>query len=57
MDEGFKRIYEHCLPMEAKRAEKAYGRAESSVNKILIVNKEFKPGRSTLIFVKEVLGF
>jgi hypothetical protein len=57
LDEGFRRIYEHCLPLEGERAKKAYGRAGSSVNKVLIVNKEFKPGRITLIFVAEVLGF
>jgi hypothetical protein len=57
IDEGFRRIYEHCLPLEGERAKIAYGRAGSSVNKVLIVSKEFKPGRITLIFVGEVLGF
>ena len=57
IDEGIRRIYEHCLPLEGERAKKVYGRAGSSVNKILIVNKDHVPGRITLIFVKEVLGF
>lgn len=55
-DEGIKRIYEHSLPLEDKRAQKAYG-MHSGVNKILIVNKEIVPERITLILVKEKLGF
>ncbi len=55
LDEGIKRIYEHALPLEDVRARKAYGFG-SSVNKILIVNKD-SPGRTTMILVKESLGF
>jgi hypothetical protein len=29
----------------------------SGINKILMVNKEVKPGRITMIIVKEELGF
>lgn len=57
IDEGIKRIYEHSLPLESERAKKAYGVPGSSVNKILIVNKEVQPDRITLILVNEVLGF
>ena len=56
-DAGLQRIYEHCLPLESERVKKAYNWPGSSVNKILIINKEPKPQRVTLIFVKEVLGF
>lgn len=56
MDEGFKRIYEHSLPLEDARSRKAYG-VGSNVSKLLIINKETKPGRITLIFVRENLGF
>jgi len=35
---------------------KAYG-GHSSINKILVINKENRPGRLTMIIVKEVLGF
>jgi len=34
----------------------AYG-VESRIDKLLIVNKEFMPGRTTMILVKENLGF
>ena len=57
IDEAMKRIYEHSLLLESERAKKAYGVEGSSVNKILIVNKEFKEGRIDLIFVNKVLGF
>lgn len=55
-DEGMKRIYEYVLPLEDERAKKAYG-VGSNVSKLLIVNKEVKPGRITIIFVGEKLGF
>lgn len=53
-----KRIYEYVLPLESERANKAYNiTTGSNVSKLLIVNKEVKKGRITIIFVKEVLGF
>jgi len=57
IEEGMKRIYEYTLPLESARAHKAYGVAGSAVNKLLIINKEVIPGRLTVIFVKEKLGF
>ena len=56
MDQGIKRVYEHSLPLESERARKAYGVPGSSVMKLLIMQKE-RPGRVTIILVKEVLGF
>lgn len=56
LDDAFKRIYEYCLPLESERVKKAYGMPGSSVNKILIFEREV-PGRIKLIFVKEKLGF
>ncbi len=57
LDEGFKRIYEHSLPLESERAKKAYGVPGSAVNKLLILNHENIQGRINIIFVPEVLGF
>ena len=56
LDTGLKRIYEHTLPLENERALKVYG-VSSNVSKILIINKETKPKRITIILVKEKLGF
>jgi hypothetical protein len=57
MNRGFERIYEYVLPLESERAKKAYGVPGSSVNKILIINKEAQPNRISLIIVNEILGF
>lgn len=60
IDEGLKRISDFVLPLESARARKAYGLPDSYnsfVSKVLIVNREVKKSRITLIFVREVLGF
>ncbi len=56
LDDGFKRINEYVFPLEDARALKAYG-GHSGINKMLVINKEVRPGRLTMIIVKEVLGF
>lgn len=56
IDEGFKRIYDRSFVLEDVRAQKVYG-MHSSVNKILIVNKEDVKNRIHLILVNEILGF
>jgi hypothetical protein len=56
LDVGLKRVDEYTLSLEDVRSFKAYG-MHSSINKLLIVNKEFMPGRTTMILVKENLGF
>jgi L-lactate utilization protein LutC len=55
-DDGMERIETYVLPLEMARAFKAYGVA-SSINKLLVIKKEFTPGRTTMILVKEQLGF
>jgi L-lactate utilization protein LutC len=60
VEEGFKRINEHVLPLESARARKAYGLPESFSSfpsKVLVFNREVQPGRAKVIFVKEDLGF
>lgn len=57
-DEAMKRIYEYVLPLESERLNKLYNLTVGSfVSKLLIINREIKPGRITLIFVGEKLGF
>jgi bisphosphoglycerate-independent phosphoglycerate mutase (AlkP superfamily) len=56
LDEGLQRINEYAFPLEDARAQAAYG-IHSAVNKLLIINREFSPGRVTVVFVDEVLGF
>jgi len=55
-DAAFQRIYEYSFPREDERAREAYG-IGSGVNKVLVVNREFMPGRITVILVKQELGF
>ena len=55
-DAAFRRIYEYSFPREDERAREAYG-VGSGVNKILVVNREFVPGRITVVLVKQELGF
>lgn len=56
LDDGFKRVYEYALPLEDTRLMQAVER-HSSVNKLLIVHREVIPGRTTMILVKEKVGF
>ncbi len=57
-EEAIKRIYEYVLPLESVRLNKQYNTNTGSfVSKLLIVNREFIPGRITVVFVKKVLGF
>jgi hypothetical protein len=56
LEEGLRRIDEYAYPLEDARAQLAYG-IRSAVNKVLIINREVVPGRITVVFVDEVLGF
>ena len=56
LEEGMRRIDEYAFPLEDARAQAAYG-IHSGVNKVLIINREIAPGRITVVFVDEVLGF
>jgi L-lactate utilization protein LutC len=56
LEEGFRRINQYSYPLEDARAQAAYGMG-SAINKILIVNGEFRPGRITIVLVKESLGY
>jgi len=56
LEEGLRRIDEYAFPLEDARAQAAYG-IHSGVNKVLIINREIMPGRITVVFVDEVLGF
>ncbi len=56
LDEAMQRIEEYTLGLESKRMQKIYG-IDSAIRKLLIVNSEIMPGRTTIIFIKENLGF
>jgi len=56
LNEGFRRIYEYDLPLETEHMRQLYN-AGTGVNKVLIVNREIRPNRITMIIVKEELGY
>lgn len=51
-----RRIREHVFPLEDKRMQEAYGMG-SNLSKWVILEKEFTPGRVTVLLVEEELGF
>jgi hypothetical protein len=54
--EGMRRIEEYCLPLEEEHMQQLYKRS-TGLNKILITNREIRPGRITVILVREKVGF
>ncbi len=58
LDEAMTRIYDHVVPLEGERANKAYNiTTGTNLSKLFILNKEINPERITMILVKEKLGF
>ena len=53
---ALRRVDEHALPLENARALKAYG-VPSAVNRLLILNAEYQPGRGTVLLLREAIGF
>ncbi|MFI9589944.1 LUD domain-containing protein [Nonomuraea sp. NPDC052265] len=56
LDTALRRVEDHCLPLENARAQAAYG-APSAVNRLLILNAEYQPGRGTVLLLRESIGF
>jgi len=56
-EDGVKRVYEYSLFKESERQIANGNPSGSRVGKLLIVNNEFRPGRITMVIVKENLGF
>jgi transposase len=53
---ALRRVEDHCLPLETARAQAAYGQP-SAINHLLILNAEPYPGRSTVLLLREAIGF
>lgn len=56
LDEGMRRLEEYIVPLEDVHMQQLYN-AHTNLSKLLIINKEVRPGRITMIIVKEELGF
>ena len=53
---AMRRLEEHTLPLEHVRMQGIYG-VNSEIKKVLIIHKEFGPGRFTVVLIKEPVGF
>jgi len=53
---ALRRVEEHSLPLESARAQVAYG-MPSAINRLLILNAEYIPGRGTVLLLREAIGF
>jgi LUD domain len=53
---ALRRIEDYVLPLESARTQAAYG-WPSAVNRLLVLNAEPRPGRATVLLVREAVGF
>jgi L-lactate utilization protein LutC len=56
LEDALRRVDEYAFPLEDARAQAAYG-VHSGVNKVLLINREWIPGRITVVLCDEALGF
>ena len=56
LETAMQRIEEYTLPLENVRMQGIYG-VDSTINKVLIVNKEFRPGRFAVVLIREAIGY
>ncbi len=56
LNDGLRRLNEHVVPLEEEHMQQLY-KVGTAVNEMLIVNRATRPGRITMIIVKEELGF
>ena len=53
---ALRRVEDHCLPLESARTREAYG-WPSAVSRLLVLNSEPRPGRGTVLLLREAIGF
>ena len=56
LNEGLRRIEKYVLPLEEEHMQELY-KVSTAVSKVLIVNRELRPDRITMIIIKEKIGF
>lgn len=56
LSSALRRVEDHVLPLESARTQAAYG-WPSAVNRLLILNAEPRPGRATVLLLREAIGF
>ncbi|WP_207936727.1 hypothetical protein [Actinomadura sp. KC216] len=53
---ALRHVEEHCLPLENARTLETYG-WPSAINRLLVLNAEYQPGRGTVLLLRETIGF
>jgi hypothetical protein len=53
---AMRRIETHTLPLENGRMQGLHG-VDSEIKKVLIIHKEFRPSRFTVVLIREPVGF
>ena len=53
---ALRRVEDHCLPLESARTQEAYG-WPSAVSRLLVLNAEPRPGRGTVLLLRQAIGF
>ncbi len=53
---ALRRVEDHRHPLESARAQVAYG-SPSAINRLLVLNAEPRPGRGTVLLLREAIGF
>ena len=56
LETALRRIHEYSFRLEDARMRESLG-VPSAINKILIVHREFRPGRFTVILIREAIGY
>jgi hypothetical protein len=56
LNTALRRVEDHALPLESARAQAAYGQP-SAINHLLVLNAEPYPGRSTVLLLRQAIGF
>jgi hypothetical protein len=56
LETGMRRVEDYIVPLEDLHMQELYN-IHTNLSKVLIVNKEVRPDRITMIIVKEELGF
>ena len=56
LPDALKRVREYAYPLENTRAKKVYG-TPSVIGKCVILAEERTPGRTTLVLIREALGY
>ncbi|MFJ4848728.1 MULTISPECIES: nuclear transport factor 2 family protein [unclassified Streptomyces] len=56
LETALRRVEEHALPLENARAQAVYG-MPSAISRLLVLNAEPRPGRGTVLLLREAVGF